>query len=168
MPAARTRQVEIAARSHEPHRIAFYLYDLAGAFHSLYNQGRDEPALRVWMQDSVPPTTSYVERPGRWVAEHTWPSPDIEWRRFELSRHHLEPAGTRVEAGEIPIRSPLTVGLFAGKLDYRDLKFPQMVFVMLLFPQKPRDYRDWDQIRNWGAEFRSTYLEDQKQQKERS
>src|SRR5690606_1029269 len=32
----------------------------------------DEPMLRVWMQDSVPPTTSYVERPGRWVAEDGW------------------------------------------------------------------------------------------------
>jgi arginyl-tRNA synthetase len=41
------RQVEQAADAHEPHRIAFFLYDLASAFHSLYNLGRDEPALRV-------------------------------------------------------------------------------------------------------------------------
>lgn len=38
---------------------------------------RDAEA-RVWMQDSVPPTTSYAERPGRWVAETSWPSPRIE------------------------------------------------------------------------------------------
>ena len=32
--------------AHEPHRIAFYLYDLAAAFHAHWNRGRDEPALR--------------------------------------------------------------------------------------------------------------------------
>lgn len=33
----------------------------------------DGPTLRVWMQDSVPPRPSYKERPGRWVAEPSWP-----------------------------------------------------------------------------------------------
>ena len=41
------RQVEQAAAAHEPHRIAFFLHELASEFHSLYNAGRDEPALRV-------------------------------------------------------------------------------------------------------------------------
>jgi len=41
------RVVGQAAEAREPHRIAFYLYDLASAFHALYNLGRDEPALRV-------------------------------------------------------------------------------------------------------------------------
>jgi arginyl-tRNA synthetase len=41
------RLVEQAAVNHEPHRVAFFLYDLAGEFHALYNLGRDEPALRV-------------------------------------------------------------------------------------------------------------------------
>ncbi|HEX8167971.1 MAG TPA: arginine--tRNA ligase [Beijerinckiaceae bacterium] len=40
------RVVEGAAEAHEPHRIAFYLYDLAGAFHSLWNKGKDLPQLR--------------------------------------------------------------------------------------------------------------------------
>ncbi|MBV8392887.1 MAG: arginine--tRNA ligase [Alphaproteobacteria bacterium] len=40
------RQVEAAALAHEPHRIAFYLYDLAAAFHAHWNRGRDEPSLR--------------------------------------------------------------------------------------------------------------------------
>ncbi len=75
----------------------------------------DEPALRVWMQDSVPPTTSYQERPGRWVAEERWPSSRIETRSFALTQHHLVPADQPVEAHEIPLQSPLTVGLFAGK-----------------------------------------------------
>jgi len=33
----------------------------------------DEPPLRAWMQDAVPPRPGYVERPGRWVAEAGWP-----------------------------------------------------------------------------------------------
>jgi len=40
------RQVEAAAAAHEPHRIAFYLYELAAAFHAHWNRGREEPALR--------------------------------------------------------------------------------------------------------------------------
>ena len=40
------RLVEAAATSHEPHRIAFYLHDLAGDFHSLWNRGKDSPQLR--------------------------------------------------------------------------------------------------------------------------
>jgi putative CocE/NonD family hydrolase len=75
----------------------------------------DEPMLRVWMQDSVPPTSSYPYRPGRWVAESSWPSTSAEGRRFTLLPGRLEP-GT-VEIAEIPltVQSPLTVGLFAGK-----------------------------------------------------
>ena len=40
------RLVEIAAKGHEPHRIAFYLYDLASDFHALYHQGNADEALR--------------------------------------------------------------------------------------------------------------------------
>ncbi|WP_226780899.1 arginine--tRNA ligase [Oceaniglobus trochenteri] len=44
------RLVEIAARNHEPHRVAFYLYELASDFHALWNRGNDTPALR-FLQD---------------------------------------------------------------------------------------------------------------------
>ncbi len=40
------RLVELAARNHEPHRIAFYLHDLASEFHALWNIGNSKPALR--------------------------------------------------------------------------------------------------------------------------
>jgi arginyl-tRNA synthetase len=40
------RIVEAAAVAHEPHRIAFYLYDLASEFHALWTKGRDLPHLR--------------------------------------------------------------------------------------------------------------------------
>jgi arginyl-tRNA synthetase len=40
------RMIEAAAVAHEPHRIAFYLYDLASEFHALWNKGSDLPYLR--------------------------------------------------------------------------------------------------------------------------
>ena len=45
------RLVEIAARTNEPHRIAFYLYELAGEFHALWNKGNDTPELRFLQDD---------------------------------------------------------------------------------------------------------------------
>ncbi|MGB0626493.1 MAG: arginine--tRNA ligase [Alphaproteobacteria bacterium] len=44
--AAWPRTVEGAAGAHEPHRLAFYLYDLAAAFHALWSKARGEPGLR--------------------------------------------------------------------------------------------------------------------------
>jgi len=40
------RQVDIAARTHEPHRVAFYLYDLASDLHGLYHLGKSNDDLR--------------------------------------------------------------------------------------------------------------------------
>ena len=48
--AAWPRLVESAADAHEPHRIAFYLYDLASDFHALWNRGRDDTALRFLIE----------------------------------------------------------------------------------------------------------------------
>jgi arginyl-tRNA synthetase len=45
------RVVESAAEAHEPHRIAFYLYDLAAAFHGLWNRGKEEASLRFLIAD---------------------------------------------------------------------------------------------------------------------
>jgi arginyl-tRNA synthetase len=47
------RLVETAGRSNEPHRVAFYLYELASEFHSLWNRGNEEPALRFLQDDAV-------------------------------------------------------------------------------------------------------------------
>ena len=46
MLAGWPRLVESAAEANEPHRVAFYLYDLAGAFHALWNKGKDQVNLR--------------------------------------------------------------------------------------------------------------------------
>jgi len=49
--AAWPRVLEGAALAHEPHRIAFYLHDLAGDFHLLWNKGKEEPAVRFIVTD---------------------------------------------------------------------------------------------------------------------
>jgi arginyl-tRNA synthetase len=46
------RLIENAAETHEPHRIAFYLQDLAALFHGLWNKGRDDASLRFILGDA--------------------------------------------------------------------------------------------------------------------
>jgi arginyl-tRNA synthetase len=47
------RAIEMAAQSREPHRLAFYLYDIAAEFHSYYNKGKDQPQLRFILPNQV-------------------------------------------------------------------------------------------------------------------
>ncbi|WP_327393372.1 CocE/NonD family hydrolase [Streptomyces sp. NBC_01186] len=79
----------------------------------------DGPMLSTWMQDSVPPSTSYEERPGRWVVEPEWPSPHVREATYPLAQYRIGPAtdeGDASGAGEaLTVRSPLSVGQFGGK-----------------------------------------------------
>ena len=54
------RLVEIAARTHEPHRVAFYLYDLASDFHALWNRGNDDPSLRFLQEGDADATSAKI------------------------------------------------------------------------------------------------------------
>lgn len=45
------RLIEAAAQAHEPHRVAFFLYELASDFHSQWNRGKDSPHLRFIMEN---------------------------------------------------------------------------------------------------------------------
>ncbi len=45
------RLLEGAAVAHEPHRVAFYLYDLAAEFHAFWTKGRDQARLRFLLED---------------------------------------------------------------------------------------------------------------------
>lgn len=76
----------------------------------------EEPALRVWMQDSVEPTPRYRTRPGRWVAEPSWPTPNVEEHEYRLAPHRvLLRSSEEVEREVYNLQSPLGLGLFAGK-----------------------------------------------------
>jgi arginyl-tRNA synthetase len=46
------RVIESAAMAHEPHRIAFFLYDLAAEFHALWNRGNDDPSRRFLIENN--------------------------------------------------------------------------------------------------------------------
>ncbi len=46
------RIIDSAALAHEPHRIAFYLYDLAAEFHALWNRGNDDPGRRFLIDNN--------------------------------------------------------------------------------------------------------------------
>jgi len=54
------RIVDGAAQAHEPHRLGFYLYDLAGDFHGLWNRGKDLPQLRFIYESDRELTRSRV------------------------------------------------------------------------------------------------------------
>ncbi|MER5170471.1 arginine--tRNA ligase [Thioclava kandeliae] len=54
------RLVEIAARANEPHRVAFFLYELASDLHSLWNRGNDKPELRFFQEGDEAATTSRI------------------------------------------------------------------------------------------------------------
>ena len=46
------RLIETAAHHQEPHRVAFYLYDLASEFHAWWNMGQSDPSLRIVQEDA--------------------------------------------------------------------------------------------------------------------
>ncbi len=50
------RRIEAAAEAHEPHRLAFFLNDLAAAFHGLWNKGKEDPSLRFIVAGDIAST----------------------------------------------------------------------------------------------------------------
>lgn len=61
MLASWPKLVASAARTHEVHRIAFFLVDLASAFHSLWNAGRENPKLRFILDDNPTVTAARLQ-----------------------------------------------------------------------------------------------------------
>ena len=55
------RVIEAAALAHEPHRIAFYLNDLASAFHASWNRGNDDPTKRYLVEGRPDVTRARLE-----------------------------------------------------------------------------------------------------------
>ncbi|WP_444960533.1 CocE/NonD family hydrolase [Nocardiopsis sp. M1B1] len=80
------------------------------------NDVMDAPVLRAWMQESVAPSTAYEARPGRWVGEREWPSPDVVLVPRDLGAGRVlaegEPSGRE---DVLTLSSPLSTGQHAGK-----------------------------------------------------
>jgi uncharacterized protein len=73
----------------------------------------DEPVLRAWMQESVRPATTYPERPGRWIAEASWPPTNRRPLVFNLAGGTLREAPG--QDAELIIASPLSTGVTSGE-----------------------------------------------------
>ncbi len=90
-----------------------------------------DPTYRAYMQDSTPPRPWYEERPGRWISEPAWPSPNIEPRAYFLG-----PGGLADQAGPetvFTLNSPQTTGVAGGAF-----------CAMWLGPELPPDQREDD------------------------
>jgi menaquinone-dependent protoporphyrinogen oxidase len=66
--------------------------------------------------------------------------------------HYLAPV-----LQQAPLVKPVSVGFFAGKLDYRTLTLPKRLFAQIVI-RKPGDFRNWPAIRAWAAEMRPLLL----------
>ena len=59
----------------------------------------DEPMLRAYQQDSMPPFTAYEDREGRWIGEDQWPSANVSERWYTLAFRELVEEGGGPEEG---------------------------------------------------------------------
>jgi len=75
----------------------------------------DEPMLCLYMQDNVGPKGWYADRPGRWVVEPSWPSPNIARTQFRLGADGSLSADGGHPHGSLDHCSPLDVGMASGK-----------------------------------------------------
>ncbi len=72
----------------------------------------DDPAYRAWLMDHVPPARWHDDRPGRWIAEDVWPSPDIAEQVLYLTADGLALAPA---AFELSVQSAQDCGAEAGE-----------------------------------------------------
>ncbi|WP_299621247.1 CocE/NonD family hydrolase [Pelagibius sp.] len=75
----------------------------------------DEPPLRFWMSDGVRPAGKYAERPGHWVEESAWPSPNVAVERLWLNDGALGREAETAGAA-LSICSPQTFGSAGGDM----------------------------------------------------
>jgi uncharacterized protein len=74
----------------------------------------DEPPLRFWLQDSVAPAGFHSSRPGRWVEETAWPSPNVSDHMLWLNDGTLGPAAEPGAA--LSVCTPQTFGAAGGDM----------------------------------------------------
>jgi putative CocE/NonD family hydrolase len=88
----------------------------------------DEPQYRVWMEEPVPPRPFYDLRPGRWVAEPSWPSPNIEPQALALDaggRLAEKPGAETAVLSASPQSLGECAGIWSGSGIDPDLPFDQ-------------------------------------------
>ena len=70
----------------------------------------EEPLLRSWISESVPPATTYPEHPGRWVGDESWPSKQLVPAEIAFAQ-----AQESAEPWLLPVWSPQHTGIDAGR-----------------------------------------------------
>ncbi len=104
-----------------------------------------DPMLKAWVQESVPPFTSYEERPGYWLGLDSWPSKKIkEVDYYFHGNNTIDTDENSQNPRELWVKSPLRLGMFAGK--WCSYSAP---------PDLPGDQRDED---GGALVFNSDYL----------
>ena len=91
-----------------------------------------DPAMRLWLMDSVRPASWHKERPGRWIAEAHWPAPGIQPRQYWLTDFGLAMAQGPLDR---LVSSPQDCGLAAGEY-----------FPFMFGPELPTDQRADDAL----------------------
>ncbi len=74
----------------------------------------DDPAMRLYVMDGLPPQTWYEKRPGRWIAENVWPSPEIALETLHLTGEGRMQA-EKSSAFHTSFSSPANCGAAAGE-----------------------------------------------------
>ena len=90
-----------------------------------------DPDMRIYLMDSVKPKAWLPERPGRWIADTTWPAPDTDWREMPLSNSGLGVAGDC----NLSVCSPADCGATGGEY-----------FPFAYGPEFPQDQRADDAL----------------------
>ena len=72
-----------------------------------------ESRLNAYIQEKVPPDAGHSTRPGRWVTELEWPSPQISRQRFFIGNAQI--ANQPISGDVVIIKSPLSCGLSSGE-----------------------------------------------------
>ena len=73
----------------------------------------DQPAFLAYLQESHKPDPNATKRPGRWVSEDVWPSPNIEYKSYGLVETKL--LEDKKGKGTVSICSPASLGLSTGE-----------------------------------------------------
>ena len=74
----------------------------------------EEPMLRSWMQESIEPRVAYAERPGRWVAESSWPTPNVLPMDLWMSADQQLVSAPPAKPANVTVTSMQAHGLYAG------------------------------------------------------
>ena len=94
--------------------------------------------------DDIHQVTLEMTRTNKWLIDpDNWDEDKKEWIKGVPKLKQIAPVG---------------MAFFTGKLDYRALKFPQMLFVMIFIQARPGDFRNSDLIQEWAETLKARLL----------